>query len=260
MEAVMTIAGCDPSGGAGIAADIKTFSALNVHPTCVATNITAQNEDKFFSSVPVDAKMVTAQIKAILDFHTIKAVKIGMIYTKENLKAISKSLTKHQLKNVVLDPIMLSSTGEKFTEYTEAMFKKELLPHVSVITPNVQEAEKLTGKTIMRTVDMQEMALELASFGCENVVITGFDDGKHYVDMFYDGENFRDFKMKKLKMPDLHGTGCTFSSAVAAFLALGRNLNMAVREAKEFTFNAIKHAHKLNDDKLVLNHFFLSGK
>jgi hydroxymethylpyrimidine/phosphomethylpyrimidine kinase len=260
MVTVMTIAGFDPSGGAGIAADVKTFCALNVYPTCVISCITSQNDEKYYKNVPVEPAVVKDQIKAITDYYEVRAVKIGMLYSKENIKTAVKAISQFNLRNIVLDPVIMSSTGRKLIDYDISHLKNELLPHVDLLTPNITEAEALSGKSIVKIQDIKEIALEISSFGCENIVITGYNNGSHVMDMFYDGENFIENKMKMLKTPPLHGTGCTFSAAAAAFLALGKPMRTAVKEAKEFTYNSMKYACILEEKKRVLNHLFMRGR
>jgi hydroxymethylpyrimidine/phosphomethylpyrimidine kinase len=257
MVTVMTIAGTDPTCGAGITADIKTFLALKVNPTGVVACVTAQNEKKFYSTAPVKADDITRQIESVLEYHKVSAVKIGMLYTKEAVKAVGEAVAHHHLKNIVLDPLIKSSSNASLIEYDELFLKNELFHHVDLITPNVKEAEKLSGESILKLPDLKEAALELAGFGCENVVITGFCEDGNSIDMLYDGEDFITLKKKLLGTPPLHGTGCTFSSAVAALLGLGKPLTTSVKEAKDYTYNAIKYAHKVEDDKLVLNQFFM---
>ena len=259
MVTVMTIAGFDPSCGAGIAADIRTFCAIGVYPTSAVTCITSQNDLKFYRNMPVPADMVEDQIKAIIECYEIKAVKIGMLYTKENVKAAAKAIAHHGFRNVVMDPLITSTTGEKLVDCDINYLKSELFPYVDLLTPNVSEAEKLSQKSILDADDRKEAAVEIASFGCENVVITGCAEGDKCVDMLYDGGNFIEFKKEHLVHPDIHGTGCTFSSAAAAFLAKGKSMKEAVKEAKEFTYYSIKYADKLEGGIRVLNPFFMKG-
>jgi hydroxymethylpyrimidine/phosphomethylpyrimidine kinase len=259
MVTVMTIAGFDPSCGAGIAADIRTFCAIGVYPTSVVTCVTSQNDVKFYRNISVQADMVEDQIKAVVECYKISAVKIGMLYTKENVKAVAESIAHHGFKNVVMDPLIVSTTGEKLIDCDIGFLKNELFGHVDLLTPNVSEAEKLSQKSILDIDDRKEAAVEIATFGCKNVVITGCAEGGRCVDMLYDGGNFIEFKKDNLEIPDLHGTGCTFSSAAAAFLAKGKSMKEAVKEAKEFTYYSIKYADKLEDKARVLNPFFMKG-
>lgn len=260
MVTVMTIAGADPSCGAGIAADIKTLCALDVYPTSVITCITAQNDSRFYTKVPLQPSLVTEQIKAVADYYKIGAVKIGMLGSKENVMAVAKAIKLHGLKNIVLDPLIKSTSGADLIDSEAIPFlKNELFPLTDMLTPNVAEAEKLADMKVSHIQDLRDAALKIAAFGCKSVIIKGYIEDSQYIDLLYDGGQFVEYKKELLKLPDLHGTGCTFSAAAAAFRAKGCSIKEAVAHAKEFTYYSIKYANKLCDDKLVLNQFFMKG-
>ncbi len=255
MTTIMTIAGFDPSGGAGIMADTKTICALGGNPVGVVTSVTAQNDSTFHRCVPVSAERVIDQINAVVEYYKVDAVKVGMLYSRENVTAVSKAIVRNKMKNIVLDPLIESSTGKALIEYDIAMLKNELFPHVSLLTPNISEAAKLYGRSIVSLDDVKEAAVELTASSAGAIVITGFMDATHSIDLLYDGSDFSVLKKSKIDTVDLHGTGCTFSSAAALFLAHGEALSEAVKLAKGFTYNAIKHATEVEPGKWILNHF-----
>lgn len=258
MVTVMTIAGADPSCGAGIAADIKTLCALDVYPTSVITCITAQNDNRFYEKVPLPPTLIESQIKAVADYYKINAVKVGMLGTKENITVVARAIKLFKLKNIVLDPLITSTSGADLIDDKAVPFlKSELFPLTDLLTPNVAEAEKLADMRVVSIKDLRDAALKIASFGSKSVIIKGYIENGQCIDLLYDGRKFVEYNKELLKSSDLHGTGCTFSAAAAAFLARGYTISEAVAQAKEFTYYCIKYANKLWNDQLVLNQFFI---
>ncbi len=230
---VLTIAGFDPSGGAGIQADLKVFHSFGEYGLSVAAALTAQNSSGVSAVTAVDAAFVKKQLYVILSDFTPDATKIGMLYSKANIEAVSSVIRKYSLRNVVLDPVMVSSSGKRLAEPgAAAVLLKKLLPLCSVVTPNIHEASVMAGVPVRDRRGMEGAALRLREYGCDNVIITGGHLEKTAMDLIYDG-SFHYLASGKV-CGDFHGTGCVFSSAVAASLAEGMSVLDAARKAKRF--------------------------
>lgn len=241
MKQALTIAGSDPSGGAGLQADLKVFYRLGVYGLSVTAALTAQNASGVKKVMPVDHKFVRGQLSVLMAEFTPQAVKTGMLYSEENVGTVSWALKKFSLGNLVVDPVILSSTGRRLAERgTPEAVKRKLLPLCSVVTPNIYEASVLSGMAVVTIDDMKEAAVRLKKCGPAAVVITGGHlDGKA-LDLVYDG----DFHyLRGGKLPgEFHGTGCAFSSALAAFLTQGCGIVEAAGLAKKFVKRAIKRS------------------
>lgn len=233
MKKALTIAGFDPSGGAGLQADLKVFHSCHVYGLSVVSCLTAQNTSGVSSIMPVDAGFVGKQLNVILSDLRPDATKVGMLYTAAHVRAVVRCILKFGLKNIVLDPVILSSTGKSLAQKgaVRAM-RKDLLPLCTVITPNLHEAGVLAGIAVRTVSDMKIAAKVLKGLGPEFVVITGGHLGKEAEDVLYDGD-FLSFRGKRVS-GEFHGTGCMFSAAVAAGLAKGRSVTSAVSGAKKF--------------------------
>ena len=240
---VLTIAGSDCSGGAGIQADIKTISALNCYGASVITAITAQNTVKVSAVEPVTQSLVARQMQAVFDDLDVACVKIGMIYNSESALAIIQELKKHTSVPIVYDPVMISTSGtELMKKECRELIEKELFPLCSLITPNLHEASLLSGIGISGISQMKEAAIHLyKKYGCAVLVKGGHLDSDTMSDLLYDG-NFYEFATSKINSTNLHGTGCTLSSAIASYIALSAKLPEAVAKAKAFVQKAISNA------------------
>lgn len=250
---VLSIAGSDPSSGAGIQADIKTFSSLGAYGLCVITAITSQNTKKFSRVKAVSNDMIQSQLESVLSDFKISTIKIGMVYSSGIIKTVSSILKKTMIP-IVLDPVIESTTGGTLLEKKAfSDFKKFLIPLSHVITPNVPEAERLSGLKIRNEKDMRRAAKKIQSLGAKNVIITGGHfHGKVSSDFVLDGDKFYSFSAKKIPIT-IHGTGCTFSASLAVALAKGKTLKDAVRFAKEFTTESIKSSQKLGSGIPIVN-------
>jgi len=240
---VLTIAGSDSGGGAGIQADIKTISACGCYAMSSITAITVQNTTGVRGVYPVPLEAVSGQISSVLDDIGADAVKIGMLHSSEVIKTVKDTLEKYKIKNIVLDPVMVATSGDKLLK-DEAIetLKNYLMPVVRVITPNIPEAEILLGKKIHSQKELPQMAKELSLNRSVSVLLkAGHLTDNKLIDIFYNAENDRiiALKTKKINTKNIHGTGCTLSSAIASFLAHGLPLNDAVREAKNYIDRAI---------------------
>jgi hydroxymethylpyrimidine/phosphomethylpyrimidine kinase len=242
MRTALTIAGSDSSGGAGIQADLKTFTAHGFHGVCAVTAVTAQNTHGVSAIHPVPAEVVAAQIESVVGDIGVSAVKTGMLVNREIVETVARSLHALSLPFVVVDPVMVSSSGTRLLdEDAVATLINDLLPIASCVTPNREEAERLSGYPVRSDDDVRRAARRILALGPDAVVITGGHfDGETVVDVLFDGEAFVTFEAPRLQAPSTHGTGCTFSSALAALLAQGTALGDAVRGAKDYVSLAIQ--------------------
>jgi len=235
---VLTIAGSDSGGGAGIQADVKTISACGCYTMTAITAVTVQNTVGVSDVHPVPVNIIQGQINAVLSDIGADAVKIGMLHSSEVIMVVKNTLKLYDIKNVVLDPVMVSTSGHKLIQ-DEAIntLKNELLADARVITPNIPEAEILLGKKISRQDELPLFAKELSMNGKVSVLLkAGHLFDKELIDIFYNAETdeILELRSERIKTHNTHGTGCTLSSAVAAFLAHGMILNEAVQQAKEY--------------------------
>lgn len=260
MLQVLTIASSDSGSGAGIQADIKTFAAMGVFGTSVIVALTAQNTKEVRSVFAVDVKFIEDQLDVIFEDFDIKAIKIGMLFDEKIIAIVSQKLQQYKAQNIVLDPVMISKSGAKLLKDTSIkMMKEKLMPIASLITPNIPEAMELTGTKIENIKEMEEAARLISELGCKNVLLKGGHLKDEIItDVLYNENNFYYFKSQKIATKNTHGTGCTYSSAIAANLAKGFDMVQAVSKAKEYVFNTIKHADKLMVGKGFgpLNHFY----
>ncbi|MGQ0795792.1 MAG: bifunctional hydroxymethylpyrimidine kinase/phosphomethylpyrimidine kinase [Nitrosopumilaceae archaeon] len=242
---VLSIAGSDPSSGAGIQNDIKTFSSLGAYGLAVVTAITSQNTRRFSKIEQVTSKMVTSQLCSVISDFKIDAIKIGMVYSSDVIKAIHQTIRNTKIP-IILDPVFESTTGgELLKKESFADFKRFLVPLCDVITPNISESERLARMKIRNEKDARLAAIKIQKLGAKNVVITGGDThGKTVTDFILEDSKFYSFSAKKIPIKN-HGSGCTFSASLAVFLAKKNNLRDAVMLAKEFTTNAIKNSQRL---------------
>jgi hydroxymethylpyrimidine/phosphomethylpyrimidine kinase len=244
----LAIAGSDPSGGAGIQADLKTFSALGVYGAAIPTALTVQNTKGVLGIHNVPAEFITAQIDALFADLTIGAVKIGMLGNAEAAAAVAAALDRHRPRNVVLDPIMVASTGADLLRADAMDALRAVIARADVITPNLFEAAELLDAPLARDeTDMQAQAQKLLALGPGAVLIKGGHGGStESVDLLVEADSATRFAAPRVATKNTHGTGCTLASAVAAGLAKGLSLNAAVREAKAYISAAIAAADRLD--------------
>lgn len=239
----LTIAGSDSGGGAGIQADLKTFQELGVFGMSALTAITAQNTLGVQGVYPLPVEAVEQQIESVLSDIGTDAVKTGMLFSSEIIRTVAGKLEEHQIRHVVVDPVMVAKGGAPLLqeEAVEAV-RRDLLPLAEVVTPNIPEAEVLTGMRIESESDAREAAQRIASWGARNVVIKGGHRDSHIAsDLLYDGQHFANFSKERIDTRHTHGTGCTYAAAIAAELAKGNNITEAISTAKEFIHAAIVH-------------------
>lgn len=253
---LLTIAGFDPSAGAGVAADLKTFAAHNCYGVAALTAITVQNTRGVRTVHPVSAEVLRAQLEELVKDISLAAVKIGMLGTRANVQVVADLLEKKKFSHVVLDPVLRSTSGMELLDSSGVReLSKRLLGLATVITPNIAEAAALSGIDIKGSEEMKAAAEKLRTLGARAVVITGGEREKP-VDIFYDGVTFTPFGSDRVKSENTHGTGCTFSSAIAANLAAGRQLADAIVLAKAYVAKGIEKGYAIGRGKGPLNHFY----
>lgn len=258
MRVVLTIAGSDSCGGAGIQADLKTFSALGTYGMSVITAVTAQNTTGVVSVRDLDVGIIRDQIDCLFEDIRIHAVKIGMVSSIEIIDVIGERLRAHRAQNIVVDPVMVSKSGcHLLRPESREELVKVLFPIADVVTPNLFEAGVITGMRIESLSQMEEAAARIHELGAKNVVVKGGHLTGDAIDVFYDGERFIHLRGRRIDTRNTHGTGCTFSSAIAAFLAKGHPVLEAVRRAKEYITGAIEHSFSLGRGVGPTDHFYL---
>lgn len=242
---VLSIAGSDPSGGAGIQADLKTFQALGCYGMAVVTSLTAQNTQGVTGVVDVPPDFIRNQIDAIFDDIEVAAVKIGMLANEEIMEAVADRLEHHNPAHIVLDPVMVATSGDSLINSDAVdVLKNRVVPLAHVITPNIPEAEKLARKVV---IDMEDAAEGLLNLGAAAVYLKGGHlKGDVMRDVLAFSGDTKVFESSRIDTENTHGTGCTLSSAIAAYLAHGYDLVRACESAKSYVTNALKHADDLN--------------
>ncbi|MGI8626103.1 MAG: bifunctional hydroxymethylpyrimidine kinase/phosphomethylpyrimidine kinase [Geodermatophilaceae bacterium] len=240
----LTIAGSDSSGGAGVQADLKAFAAFGVYGASAITALTAQNTRGVRAVHPVPADFVVAQVDAVLDDLTVAAVKTGMLATAGIVRAVADLAAAGRLPNLVVDPVMVASSGDRLLDPpAERLYVAALLPHASVVTPNLREAEALLGTAIRTLADQHEAARALGALGPSVVVVKGghavLGSADEAVDVVWDGVSTYELRAPRVDTANNHGSGCTFASATAAAMAQGADVYEALQQAKAYVTRAI---------------------
>lgn len=255
----LTIAGSDSGGGAGIQADLKTFAALGVYGASALTAVTAQNTVGVSAVHEVPAAVIAAQIDAVMSDIGADAVKTGMLSSPAIVSVVADAVRRHGIGRLVVDPVMVAKSGDRLLRQEAiATICAELLPLAAVVTPNIPEAEDLTGRPIANDGDMRAAAVAIAAMGARSVVVKGGHRDGPAVDVLYEDGEFREFAAARIASANTHGTGCTFASAVAAGLAQGLDTAGAVGQAKEFVTAAIRAAAtgRIGRGHGPLHHFY----
>ena len=253
---VLTIAGSDSGGGAGIQADLKTFAAHGVHGTSAITAITAQNTLGVTAVQEIELDVIRAQIDVVVeDMHPV-AVKTGMLSSPELVRLVAGKAEEHGWQTLIVDPVMVASSGAKLLR-DEAVetYRTELLPLATVATPNLPEAAELSGIEIASPEDAREAAKAIYGLGVKYVIVKGghMEVAGESRDLLYDGRNFVEVGLPWIDTTSTHGTGCTFASAIAAHLALGGDVESAFRSAKKFVWEAMNAAYPVGQGHGPLN-------
>ena len=257
----MTIAGSDSGGGAGIQADLKTFQALHVFGTSALTAITAQNTVGVQAVHEIPTDIIAAQIDAVVDDIGVDAAKTGMLSSAEIIATVAERVRHWRIERLVVDPVMVAKSGDRLLrEEAVSALINELLPLALVVTPNLPEAEVLVGHALATDAQIRDAARQIVDFGVRGVVVKGGHREGDAVDVFYDGQTFEEFVSERFSTPNTHGTGCTFSAAIAAELAKGAPLRAAVAVAKHFITEAIRHAAPLGHGHGPVAHDWALGQ
>ncbi|HYA15121.1 MAG TPA: bifunctional hydroxymethylpyrimidine kinase/phosphomethylpyrimidine kinase [Syntrophales bacterium] len=252
---VLTIAGSDSCGGAGIQADLKTIAALGAMGMSVVTAVTAQNTLGIQGIYEVSPDFVERQFESVMTDIGVDAAKTGMLMNIEILKVVAAMTRKYAIKKLVVDPVMAAKGGEALIkgEVRETLIK-ELIPLAFVVTPNIPEAEVLAGMKITSVQEMKKSARIIHKFGAKNVVVKGGHLTGNAVDVLYDGKKYYTFSFRRLDKKETHGTGCTFSAAIATLLAKRKSVVEAVKGAKAYITEAIRSANSVGAGYKLINH------
>jgi hydroxymethylpyrimidine kinase/phosphomethylpyrimidine kinase len=254
---VLTIAGFDPSGGAGILADIKTISSLGSYGVAAITAITYQNTREVRGTYTTTADALKLQLETLLDDITINALKTGMLGTKENVEIISDIVSNHSLRPLVIDPVIISSSGYPLLEEKGVnTLKKRLIPLAEIITPNLLEASALSGMDVKNVEQMKEAAKAMFDLGVARVLITGGHLEEKPTDLLYEGREFTFFEGERIEGIEAHGLGCHFSAALATLLSQGLVLKEAIKKAKTLISISLKRSNKIGKGRVIPNIFF----
>ncbi|MDP6779306.1 MAG: bifunctional hydroxymethylpyrimidine kinase/phosphomethylpyrimidine kinase [Candidatus Latescibacteria bacterium] len=263
MKQALTIAGSDSGGGAGIQADLKAFHANGVFGMSAITSVTAQNTREVRDAFDLPVDLVVAQIDAVFDDFDVSAVKTGMLSSEPIVRAVSERLQHHQVDNLVVDPVMVSKSGFALLKPDAVQAVRDrLLPLASVVTPNLHEADLLSGMEVDTVEQAKEAGRRILDAGPGAVLVKGghLSDSVRAVDVLLAGDTAELFESERFDTPNTHGTGCTYSAAIAAHLARGKDLKDAVRHAKAYITEAIRHSLDIGQGHGPTNHFyFLPG-
>jgi hydroxymethylpyrimidine/phosphomethylpyrimidine kinase len=242
----LTIAGSDPSGGAGIQADLKTFSRLRVYGMAVVAALTAQNTTGVTAVCGVEPDFVAKQLDAVLDDLPPDAVKTGMLATAANVEVVAAKVRQYGITRLIVDPVLVSTSGSALLESGALdVLRRSLMPLALLVTPNMQEAEALTGSEVRTMESMEEAARTIHGWGPTYVLIKGGHLEGDAIDVLFDGARFSRLRSERIAARDSHGTGCVLSAAIAAYVALGSEIPEAVQLGKEFVSEAIRQGLRI---------------
>lgn len=255
----LTIAGSDSGGCAGIQADLKTFGALGVHGMSVITSVTAQDTRRVYMVSHLPLENIERQLEVVVLDVGVDAVKTGMLGSVEIIELVADKVRHLHIKRLVVDPVMVSTGGDRLIEpeAVEAL-KTKLFPNALIVTPNLQEAELLTGQRIRSEGEVREVTNAILDLGPRAVLLKGghFEDSRRCTDYFLDGDQFLKFGAARIETKNTHGSGCTLAAAITAYLAHGSHLKDAVGQAKEYVTEAIRHSLALGHGQGPLGHFW----
>lgn len=257
MKTILTIAGSDCSGGAGIQADLKTFSAHGLFGMSVVVSVVSENTKEVISVENISQKVIEDQMDAVFNDIFPEAVKIGMLSNPEVMKSVALKLKQYKPKNIVIDPVMYAKNGFPLMDRKniEALIEN-IIPLADLLTPNIPEAEEITKSKIKTKEDMEKAAIEISKMGCKSVLIKGGHLEGDALDILYTNNKFYYFNNKRINTKNTHGTGCTLSSAIASNLALGDDISDAVKKGKDYVTLAIENSLNLGSGNGPTNHFY----
>lgn len=254
--AALTIAGSDSGGGAGIQADLKTFSALGIYGTSVITAVTAQNLDGVTAIQPIDPKVVQKQLTVVLEGFPIKVIKTGMLFSEEIIQVIAGVLLNYREIPLIIDPVFAATSGSKLIrDEAIAQLTGKLFPLAALITPNMPEAEILLAEKLETHLHLEQAARKLFERFLVPVLMKGGHLSDKAVDIFYDGKEMKRFESGLIEGVNNHGSGCTLASAIAAAMARGQSLREAVNTAKTYITQSLKDSFQLAPGLRIINHF-----
>ncbi|WP_211251118.1 bifunctional hydroxymethylpyrimidine kinase/phosphomethylpyrimidine kinase [Stenoxybacter acetivorans] len=257
IKKVLTIAGSDCSGGAGIQADLKTFSAHGTYGMSVITSVVAENTCTVADIQNIHTDIITKQMDCVFEDIFPEAVKIGMLSTPEIMITVAECLANWLPENIVVDPVMYAKNGcALMKESSVNTLIQRIIPLADVLTPNIPEAEKISGISINHQQDMEQAARIIQQMGAKTVLVKGGHKIGDAIDVLYDGKSFYYFSSARINTKNTHGTGCTYSSAIAANLANGLPILQAITRAKSYITTAIEHALNLGKGNGPTNHFY----
>lgn len=256
MKTVLTIAGSDCSGGAGVQADLKTMAAHGVFGMSVIVSVVAENTARVIGIQDISPRMIAQQMDAVFEDIVPDAVKIGMLSSPDCMRAVAGKLAQYQPQHVVIDPVMFAKNGDALMDPASVgTLIDTVLPFADLLTPNIPEAQYIADMAIRTPADMEEAARRIHAKGCRSVLVKGGKNMEGAVDVLFDGVQMRRYQIVQLDTTSTHGTGCTLSSAIASNLALGYDIPASVERAKAYVTDAIRHAPGLGRGCGPLNHF-----
>ena len=257
MKHLLTIAGSDCSAGAGIQADLKTFAAHGAYGMSVITAVVAENTSRVLSAWNMSAECIGEQIDAVFEDIRVDGVKLGMLPDGNTVKAVAAKMQQYHAKRPVIDPVLAATDGYALMRKNGLnTMIEELIPLAFLLTPNILEAEIITGMKIRNKNAMEKAAAVIHKMGAKNVLIKGGHSSGDAEDILFDGEDFYSFCSRRIETENTHGTGCTLSAAITANLANGKNVRQAVRLAKEYITGAIEHAYAVGKGHGPTHHFY----
>lgn len=257
MKKALSIAGSDCSGGAGIQADLKTFSAHGVYGMTAIVSVVAENTFRVIEYQDVRPDIIQKQIDAVFEDIPPDAVKIGMLSGRESMLAAAESLKKWDAKNIVIDPVMYAKNGSALMDPDSIdTLISEILPFADVLTPNIPEAEKIANLSIRNQDDMKKAARLIYAMGCRSVLVKGGHSQGNATDILFDGENFFSYSAARIHTKNTHGTGCTYSASIASNLSFGLSIPQAVERSKAYVTTAIANSLDLGQGNGPTNHFY----
>jgi hydroxymethylpyrimidine/phosphomethylpyrimidine kinase len=253
----LTIAGSDSGAGAGIQADLKTFSALGVYGTCAVTAVTAQNTVEVRGAAEIATPMIGSQIDAVIEDIGVDAVKTGMLSSSAVIETVANRVIGHRLEKLVVDPVMVAKSGDRLLQQEAIQsLADRLVPLAAVVTPNLPEAERLVGFCVEDLRSMRRAARAIVEMGAGAAVVKGgHGGGEDAVDVLFTGKRFREFRARRVDTRCTHGTGCTFSAAIAAYLAKGLSVEKSVELAKSYLTKALKRGVPVGKGHAPVEHF-----
>lgn len=255
MKVVLTIAGSDSGGGAGIQADLRTFAAHGVHGTSAISAVTAQNSVAVTAWVALEPEMVAAQVEAVATDMPVAATKTGMLATAAIIEAVAEAAGRLALGPLVVDPVMIAKSGDRLIDAAaERAYVERLFPRAALVTPNAHEAGLLAGRPVRDVASMREAARALHALGARAVLVKGGGLEGDAVDVFFDGARLEELRSERVETRNTHGTGCTLSAAICARLALGDGLVEAVRGAKSYLVEGLRRSYAVGRGRGVVDH------